>query len=172
MKFASVVVALIASLVVGCGDGGECDDCPDAGGVAESACRVDECPPPGGDDDIPGGGGGGGTVTRTLFLELWNADDESRICQYSYRHTDSTGSEVAGSIVAAELVSADGWRFGSIAVPYGHAVTLTASCWHPGWPEVAIRASTTLTTLQLTTNRTCRAVYDEAYGPTVALPCW
>lgn len=170
MKIYIAVFVLAAAAIAGCGGDGACADCTgsDASGLTASACRVDECPPPGG-DDIPGGGT---PVTRKLYLELWNADDESRICQYSYRFWDANGVVTDGSLVAAETISADGWRFGSISVPSGQSVTLVATCWHPGWPETNIRASTTLTTLPLTINRTCRAIYDEKYGPTMAIPCW
>jgi hypothetical protein len=109
---------------------------------------------------------------RTLYLEMWNAHTSDRICQYSYRHTNLSGETISGNVVAGETISANGWRYGSVYVLYGHTVTLTANCRHPGFPEIDIRASTTITTLPMTVNRTCRAIYDEVYDPTMAVPCW
>lgn len=176
MKSLSVVLVVVTSLVTGCGDDGACADCTNAvvnvETVSASACRVDECPPP--DDSGEEGPVQTGypAMGRTLYLELWNADDNDRICQYSYRYSDLSGAEVSGNVVAGEIVAANGWRFGSVYVLYGKDVTLTANCRHPGWPEIDIRASTTITTLPMTVNRTCRAIYDETYDPTMAIPCW
>lgn len=153
----AVLSAVLAMCVVGCGvEAGE-----EAASVSAAQCRLETCPPEDPDDsDV--------YTYRTLSLKLWNAAPGARLCQYTYSFTRWDGGTESGAVVAASWVEADGWRSRSVNVPLGRTVALTASCWLPDRP----RASTTLTTLPMDRARTCRAIYDEAYGPNVALPCW
>lgn len=183
MKSITSVVAFVAVAVLAVGCAGEtheppaicetgvCEE-PGAGTTEDTAlCCWCDNPPPGCEEE-PGDGGPLPGATRKLSLELWDASPYARICQFSYAYTAYDGSTVSASVVAGEYVDADGWRYGAVNVPYGHTVTLNASCWHPEWPEVQVRAAIQLDTLPMDRNRTCRANYDELYGPAMTLPCW
>lgn len=163
MKAYLVVVSVVSAMVAGCGGDETCADCALGGDVAEVVTA----------SALPGGESAesGGFLTRTLALEMWNASDYSRICQYSYSYPELDGTTVSGNVVASETLDANEWRRRSVTVPLGRVVTLTANCRHSGWPEVDIRAGETITTLPMTVNRACTAIYDEAYGPDMVVPC-
>jgi hypothetical protein len=169
MKTLSVMLAVL--LVVGCGgvEGGETVEVD--GGNTVSA-YVDRCETNPNLPECYEGGGDPVYTYKTLNLELWNAVADTRICQYTWSHLRWDGTTATGAVLAAAPVAADEWRHDSLSVPYGRTATLTATCWHPNYPTVALRASTTLATLPMDRTRTCRATYDETYGPTMYLTCW
>lgn len=163
MKAYLVVVSVVAAMVAGCGGDEGCADCTRGGeptevGAAYAFAGVESAE-------------SGGFLTRTLSLEMWNASAYSRICQYTYSYPEMDGTVVAGNVVAGETLAPNEWRRRTITVPLGRSVTVTANCRHPWWPEIDIRAGDSVTTMPMTVNRTCTAIYDEAYGPDMAIPC-
>lgn len=173
-----VVSVVLAVGVVACGGEAPCEACPEVveGGevgdvqqVHGTACPVDDynCnPDPGPEDPDPV------LITRTLKLQIWNASPETRVCQLTYRYPNADGTDTSITRLAAGSLSADERRLFTESIPYNKSVTITAACWHPGYPEVDIRAGATLTTLPMDQNRECMQAYSETYGPQMQMPCW
>lgn len=116
---------------------------------------------------------GAGLASRDLNVELWNNASGERVCSLTYRYATLTGGTVSGPILPPAILNAGQRRTGTVEVPYAHKVIVTATCRHPGWPDVDLTATTSVEAPAMIVDRDCLAAYSETAGVAqMQVPCY